>query len=125
MGNSTSGTPKKIDINYAHGIFGHLSEAALRSTLKTINVEATGSLLACEGCALAKAKAKGVPKLTTTVATNAGERIYANISGPYKKSVIGNNYWCLFINQYSGKSWSSLSTPNQHWPALLTSYSPP
>ena len=97
MGNQTSGTPKKMDINYAHGIYGHLSAAALRSTLKTINVEATGSLLACEGCALAKAKAKGVPKLTTTMATYAGERIYADISGPY---------WCLFVDQYSGKLWS-------------------
>ena len=81
---ATSGTPKKMDINYAHGIYGHIGEAALRSMLKTINVEATGSLLACKGCALAKAKAKakGVPKLATTVATYAGERIYDNISGP-------------------------------------------
>jgi len=122
-GSTTPGSPKK-KVNHAHGIYGHIGEAALRTTLKTINVDVTGSLLACEGCALAKAKAKGVSKLTSTVAT-AGERLYADISGPYKKSVIGNNYWCLFVDQYSGKSWSFFVNTKTRLPELPMNSSPP
>ena len=82
----------KIDINKAHDKFGHIGEVALRATLKMLNIEATGSLTPCEGCALAKAsKAKAVPKFSTTRATHAGERLCTDISGPYKKSIIGSN----------------------------------
>ena len=46
----------KIDINEAHDKFGHIGEVALRATLKTLNIEVTGSLTPCEGCAFAKAR---------------------------------------------------------------------
>ena len=74
--------------------------------MKTLNIEVTGSLTPCEGCAFAKAKAKAVPKFSTTRATHAGERLCTDISGPYKKSIIGSNYWVLVVDDYSSKAWS-------------------
>jgi hypothetical protein len=99
-------TPQDIDINDAHDKYGHIGEAALRATLKSIGLEPTGTLLACSGCAQAKARAKNIPKFTSLKATSPGERMYTDISGPYKKSLIGSNYWILFVDQYSGKAWS-------------------
>ena len=29
-----------------------------------------------------------------------------DISGPYKKSIFGNDYWILVVDDYTGKSWS-------------------
>ena len=75
--------PKRIsiDINVAHHKYGHVSEAALRATLKSVNIHPTGKLRSCEGCALAKAKAKKVSKIATERATIPGERIYARYFG--------------------------------------------
>ena len=69
-------TPTKLmtlDINLAHDIYGHIGEAALRSTLKVIGINVTGKLNTCEGCFLAKAKAKPVSKLSTVKVTKPGE----------------------------------------------------
>ena len=97
---------EKIDINDAHDRFGHIGEAALRATLKTINFQATGVLKSCEGCAMAKAKTKAIPKTAQNRAEKPGERLCADISGPYKKSIIGSNYWILIVDEFSGKAWS-------------------
>ena len=29
-----------------------------------------------------------------------------DISGPYKKSIIGSTHWILVVDQYTGKAWS-------------------
>ena len=52
---------EKININNGHDHSGHIDESALRTTLKTINFQATGILKSCEGCALAKVKTKAIP----------------------------------------------------------------
>ena len=95
-----------IDINEAHKKYGHVSEAALRATLKSINVRPTGTLRACEGCALAKAKAKSVSKVSSERSTLPGERPYVDISGPYKQTYVGSIFWILFVDNFSRKSWS-------------------
>ena len=95
-----------MDINEAHEKFGHLSEAALATTLKLNNIGRTGQLCTCEGCALSKAKAKKVPKVSYSRATLLAERLFVDISGPYTKTVVGSKYWILFVDDYSGKSWS-------------------
>ena len=95
-----------LDINTAHNIYSHIGEAALHSTLKAINVGVTGKLQTCEGCSLAKAKAKSVSKISTVMAAEPGKRLCIDISGPYKKSIICSNYWILVVDQYSGKAWS-------------------
>ena len=59
-----------------------------------------------KGCALAKAKAKSFPKVTMSKApTQPGERLCTDISGPCKKSILGNDYWILVVDDYkTGKS---------------------
>ncbi len=101
-------TPQKktININLAHNVYGHIGKAALWATLKSIDVHPTGNLKACEGCAKAKARAKAICKTSHIKATEPGERLFTDISGPYKKSIIGSNYWCLVVDQFSGKTWS-------------------
>ena len=95
-----------MDINEAHAKYGHIGEAALRATMKSLGIKMTGVMYTCEGCALAKAKAKSVPKITMSKATQPGERLCTDISGPYKKSILGNDYWILVVDDYTGKSWS-------------------
>jgi hypothetical protein len=94
-----------MNINEAHGKFGHVSEQALRATLQTINVQPTGTLRSCDACAMAKAKATKVSKISSKRATIPGERLFVDISGPYKKSIVGSNYWILFVDDLSSKSW--------------------
>ena len=96
----------KMDINEAHDKFGHIGEAALKATLKTIGLGTTGVLRSCEGCAVAKAKTKAIPKVAANKAEKPGERLCTDISGPYKKSIIGNSFWALVVDEYSGKCWS-------------------
>ena len=52
----TTKKPTQIDINEAHDKYGHISEASLRATLKSLGIEPTGKIQLCEGCALAKGK---------------------------------------------------------------------
>ena len=96
----------KMDINEAHDKFGHIGEAALKATLKTIGLGTTGVLRSCEGCAVAKAKTKSIPKVAANKAEKPGERLCTDIGGPYKKSIIGNSFWALVVDEYSRKSWS-------------------
>jgi hypothetical protein len=102
----TKTSSQSINIIEAHDKYGHIGETALRATLKSLSVTVTGTLKSCEGLALAKAKAKKVPKTTLLKSTAPGERMYTNISGSYKKSLIGSNYWVLFVDQYSSKAWN-------------------
>jgi hypothetical protein len=97
---------KTIDINVAHHKYCHVSEAALRATLKAAGINPTGKLRACEGCALAKARAKKVSKVPAQRSTKPGERLYVDISGPYSTTIVGSKYWILFVDDCSGKSWS-------------------
>jgi hypothetical protein len=64
---------------------------ALRATSKVVDVTPVGALYPCEGCALAKAKSKGIPKVSTNQATMPGQRLCTDISSPYKKSIIASD----------------------------------
>ena len=60
-------------------------------------MEITGVLQSCEGCAVAKAEVKDIPKILTYKADHLVEQLSIKIIGPYKKSIIGNNFghWSL------------------------------
>jgi hypothetical protein len=111
-----------LDINTAHDIYGHVSEQALRDTFKSINTQLTGTLRTCEGCSLAKAKAKKVSKLSTTKSTVAGERIFVDISGPYKKSIVGSDYWVLVVDEHTGKSWSFFTKKKSNLSVIIDNF---
>ena len=86
---------KTMDVNEAHEKLAHMSEGALRKTMKKLGVELTGHMRPCDGCMRAKAKAKAVPKLTTVKDT----------TGPFKPSVGGSTYDVKLVDQYSRKTW--------------------
>mgnify|MGYP000883393830 CR=1 FL=1 len=76
--------PVKMEIMEAHDKSGHVGEADLQATLRHIGIKSTGDWKQCEGCAMAKARSKGVPKVSTSRATRSAERLCTDISGPYK-----------------------------------------
>jgi hypothetical protein len=51
---------KKLDINYAHQVFGHADFGLVVKTCLELGWKLTGTPETCEACALAKAKAKKV-----------------------------------------------------------------
>jgi hypothetical protein len=95
-----------IDINEAHELYGHVSDGPLRSLLKQRNYWVVGKRKTCEACAYAKAKAKGVGKTTKLVAEEKGERLFLDISGPYKNTVKGSKFWILIVDDKTRKAWS-------------------
>jgi hypothetical protein len=57
----------KMSIQQAHSRFGHAHEDAIRKAAKAMGITITpGSMRLCEGCSVAKAKQKTVPKHNAT-----------------------------------------------------------
>jgi hypothetical protein len=78
-------TPKqvKMSIQQAHSQFGHAQKDAVQKAAKALGITiTTGSMGPCEGCSVAKAKQKNVPKHNTThvKATVFPERIFIDIT---------------------------------------------
>lgn len=57
---STNTKQTKKNINKVHGICGHLREAALWVTIKSLPLDLMGNIRPCNMCAKAKAQAKSV-----------------------------------------------------------------
>ena len=116
---STEQKVKRImDINEAHGLC-HLGEKLLRTTYKNLNVKLTGTLLPCDGCCRANAKAKGVHKSTKTVASKIGERLFVDTSGPYPETVNGSKYWICVVDDMTRKSWSKFKQSKAEMPKIV------
>jgi hypothetical protein len=98
--------PKSIDVNVAHELLGHARGTSLVKLAKTANWKLTGTLTKCEACALAKGKARSVSKAPAERASEAGTRLYTDLSGPYKSSLGGNKYWAIIVDDYSRMKWS-------------------
>ena len=60
--------PVTLDINIAHGLLGHPDTKTVIAMAKEHGWTLTGSVQPCGSCALAKARAKAIPKSTTTKA---------------------------------------------------------
>jgi hypothetical protein len=97
---------KEIDINNAHELYGHVSHGILKPLLTTRGYVVVNTKKQCEACAFAKAKAKGVSKTTLLKAHEKGERLFMDISGPYKMSLKGSKYWLLIVDDKTRKAWS-------------------
>ena len=65
----------------------------------------TGAVKPCGSCALAKARAKAIPKSTMTKAKTPGERLFLDISGPYSDSLNQNKYWLRIVDDCTRYSW--------------------
>jgi len=83
---------KAIDINAFHGIFAHADFTTCKLMAHSMKVNLTGTKMHCGACALAKSKAKAVPKTAATKSSKPGKRLFLDISGPYLGSVGGSKY---------------------------------
>jgi transposase InsO family protein len=108
-----------MDINEAHEKFAHLSEGLLRKTALHYGYKLTGTLMPCDGCMKAKAKAKAVKKFTETKATKPGERLFMDTTGPFEPTCGGTRYDVKIVDQYSRKTWGARIKNRSKIPRLM------
>ena len=70
-----------IDINDVHCSFGHVHEGLPRETAKQRNINLTGTLRECQGCSIAKERAKPISRTTGTRAVMCGGRVFLMFVG--------------------------------------------
>ena len=99
---------RKMDINIAHHIFGHPSEATTKSTVKKYGWTLTGNLEKCDECTLAKIRQRNLNK-EATPSSKKGERLYLeyiDISSIKKRSYGGSKFWVLIVDDFTKMKWS-------------------
>jgi hypothetical protein len=64
-----------------HTWLGHVNDDYMRLTAKEMSVTISGTLHACEACAVGKAKQKAVPKSDDREFSHPGELIYMDLVG--------------------------------------------
>ena len=102
-------------LEYAHKVFGHTDTKTTKATAAELGWKlTTRTMPLCGACALAKARAKGVKKKAPKKASEPGERLFIDLSGPYKKSQAQSEYWLLVIDDFSGKAWSAFLKSKTH-----------
>ena len=94
-----------MDTNVVHR-YSHLGEKLLRTTYNAPGVKLTGKLQVCNGCARSKANSRAVRKQNYTRASQPGERIFVDMTGPLPKSLVGKRYWIGVVDDYNRYSWS-------------------
>ncbi|KAI2508276.1 PIF1-like helicase [Fragilaria crotonensis] len=99
--------PVTLDINIAHGLLGHPDTRTVKAMAVRQNWTLTGTVQPCGSCALAKARAKAVPKTTMTKAKLPGERLFLDISGPFSDSLNSNRYWLRIVDDNTRFCWDS------------------
>jgi hypothetical protein len=101
----------KYTLEEAHRLSGHVNKASIIRTFKALGWKlSTNEMDPCGACAMAKAKAKAVPKAPATRAETPGVRIYIDISGPYRKMKGEQRYWILMVDDFSRYKWTSIVT---------------
>ncbi|KAI2493888.1 PIF1-like helicase [Fragilaria crotonensis] len=103
--NNLTASPVTLDINVAHGLLGHPDTRTVNAMAAKQGWTLTGTVKPCGSCALAKARAKTVPKSTLTKAKAPGERLFLDISGPYSDSLNQNKYWLRIVDDHTRFSW--------------------
>jgi Zinc knuckle len=99
----------KYTLEEAHRLYGHVNKACIIRTFKELGWKlSTNEMDPCGPCALAKAKAQGVPKAPAPRAETPGVRIYIDISGPYKKIKDTNRFWILMVDDYTRYKWTNI-----------------
>jgi hypothetical protein len=100
--------PVKRDITTAHSVLGHPDTCTVKAMATRHNWMLTGVVQPCGSCALAKARAKAVPKSTLTKAKAPGERLFLDILGPFSDSLNSNQYWLCIVDDNTRFCWYSL-----------------
>ena len=94
------GISSDMDINVVHR-YSHLVEKFFRTTYNALGVKLTGTLQVCDDCARSKAKERALIKNTYTRASQPGERIFVDTTGPFPECLIGNWFWIGVVDDYS------------------------
>jgi len=110
------GTVKMTEL---HNKLGHPGVDKLRATAAQMNLKLIGTMDSCEDCALAKARQKNIPKLNPNRSSIPGERLYLDISGIKAKSMGGNKYWVLIVDDATGMKWSFFLKLKDELPASV------
>ena len=105
-----------LNINDAHHKWGHHGEERLRGMAKAKGYRLVGKIKDCDACGAIKAKATPIPHVTDPKkkATDIGERLFVDITGPFPltatkwhKSISNKLFWYGISDQYSGKMLTS------------------
>jgi hypothetical protein len=112
-------TVATMDINEAHDKLGHFGESMLRKTCSDAGTTLTGVLQPCDGCLRAKAQRKALSKVSTSKATEPGERICIDISGPYTPSIRGTLYWGNMVCEHTNKTWNVFMKHKSDFPSWV------
>ena len=86
-----------VDIKDFNCSFGHVHERLLRETAKQRNVNLTGTLQECQGCSIAKGRAKPISTTTETRTVDPGGRVFLDIFGEKSVQSIGGEKYMLMI----------------------------
>ena len=103
---------KTITIRDAHNRFGHMGEVKTRQVAKSLGFRVLrGMMKACKACAVAKAKQKSVPKVSTSIkSTVPNGRIFLDLSkikAPKKMDVmVTRSNWLLMVCEATGLKFS-------------------
>jgi hypothetical protein len=102
------------DINKMHRVFNHASEDVLRKTAQENGWKVTGKFETCKDCQLSNANQKGVQKTTSDRSSIPGERLFIDITSIKKKSIGGNKYWLVIVDDATNFTWSIFLTQKNH-----------
>jgi hypothetical protein len=100
---------KKVDINDAHMLFGHLSENIMRMTAKRLGWCLTGEKQKCIHCAIGKGRQTNAYKVSNHIMSNKiGERMFLDLAAviPNKDSDAFvessyKRYWRILVDEAS------------------------
>jgi hypothetical protein len=103
QGNTITAT-KKVDINDAHMLFGHLSENMMMTTAKRLGWCLTGEKRKCIHCAIGKGRQTIVNKVSNHIVLNKiGERMFLDLA-----AVIPNKDSDAFVESSYKRYWRIL-----------------
>ena len=86
-----------VDISDFPCSFRHVHEGLLRETAKQQNVNLTGTLRECQGCFIAKGRAKPIATTTGTRAVKPGGRVFLDVCEEKSVQSIGRKTYMLMI----------------------------
>ena len=96
----------KMSREEAHRKWGHPHLDQMNKMAQRLEINLQGKLPKCAGCALVKSRAARTVKTSNRKATEKGERLFIDTTGPYPKSRGGMKYWMCCVDDFSDKTWT-------------------
>jgi hypothetical protein len=97
---------KNVSVSDLHGVLGHPSYEIVRATAKKLGLKLNGIDAPCESCAMGKAKAKAIVKVSASKSNIPGERLSLDLSSIKARSLGGSKYWLLIVDEATNMKWS-------------------